>query len=652
MTQRKLLVGSIALTLAVGALFFVASTGEVDAQSSPNVERCQRGKTKTGTKSDREYYKNNRNACDKALAKVSPSPSTSASVNPSANPSSSPKPSTSPTTSPAVSPTYIPSGKPVSIQQRQWLKASNSTDPIIVDKSKSTRSNLLSGVSGLLGRASTGACADAKSYHAVTPYLKQSRTRLNAGNNIQGPTKGSSYLISSVLTTSGDSTNWLDLSVKVNPAQADSVKISYRISDAGGTSDPEDADWIPLMDPAVKAISCPSEKPWKAAEYNLDAVGKYFQYKVEFDKPNIVIARILMNAQPVKKSDVSVSPNPSTSATPGTGGSEGYGTVTIETKKLILTAPSANPATNSTVDLPDLPSPTPTATAANAGGNPINPICFDEQETDAAANVAFDINQTEGGSTSIRDVTTDDEGLWRGFEEEVDEFPTGTYVIRFKDFERVDYKLVGICVTPDDGKHYLKTQTTPTGGKATIIVRNGENTKVTALYAPRSKPYITMNKFAVNSKNKILKSVVPGQAFRYLIRYENTGDSDAKGVTIEDIIPEQFYVPDVDNETLDSVKSGFTTSIDALGRTKITRKIGDLKKGQKGSFVIPVVMRPDAFGSPDEIAGFIDQQNQQAAQEQSQSQLDSGSGSSSESSSSSSSGESGSSGAGSGLNLQ
>lgn len=439
-----------------------------------------------------------------------------------------------------------------------------------------------------------------------------------------------SYLISNTFAA-GDaaSAEWKNLDLIVQYPRQKTIKVYYRVSDTGGITDPNDTSWRELADPAVVPSACHYNER-KKASYKVDGTGKFFQYKINMitqksgrdglkadskDKQNV--EKVAITVQPL--SVVQPSPSPTVSSTPTTPTptATNVGKITIQTRKLVVSNVNPSPTPSSGAPLPDLsPTPTPvtstapTATASGAAARPaVNPICFDDQDTDVAPNVPLSVRQTSGGSVSIEDQETDDEGNWFGKDGEIDELPSGTYAINFKTYEKTDYKLVALCVTPDDGEHHLKTQTSPTGGKATVIVRPGQDTKVTALYAPRSKPYISMNKFALDTKNKIIKSIVPGQTIRYLIRYENTGDNDAKNVNILDVIPEQFFVPDTEKEFLDG-KSDFTTNIDALGRTTITKKIDVLKKGQKGSITIPVLLRADAFGSPADIANATNQETQ------------------------------------------
>lgn len=652
MTQRKLIIGSLALTLAIGSLLFVA-TGHplgADAQS--------RGKS-------------------------SPSPTTSASVSPSASPSESPSPSPTPAGSPS------PVGDELWLWQQSWTKVVSSTDPVVIkrgakvsmstnlqpiekakaegaggpagatSKNGSTASKVVSTgssffanpatlIAGTIAGTAIGYLVDSllgggdDSAILTQCYSARNKTRpaiwssyiAAKGVSITGPKKGAitgrvnanideSYVISNVFTTDeADSTEWKMFRLLIHrPKAINTIKVYYRISDDGGTTDPNDDSWIQLEDPTIKASVC--AKNFSAASYKLNKVGKYIQYKINLtggkNKNNLqAISKVAIQAQPVKLvGGNDKNPSPSPSASPSIDPNKA-GKLTIITKKLTSTT-----ASNPSPAGPPLPNltPTPKASASAAPTKP-NPLCFDNDKTEPAPGVNLKVKQTEGGDVFLEDQVTNDNGKWQGVDSGVDDFPVGTYVVNFGDFAKEDYKLVAICVEPNDGAHILKTQTDPLTGKATILIKAKTETKVIALYGPRNKPFISVNKFAIDSANKVMKIVYPGQSFRYLIRYTNTSDTEARDVTIQDVIPEQFFV--ASSDTVDPTNpTDFDTSLDALGRTIISKKISSLKPAEKKQIVVPVTLKPDAFGSPDDIAGTITSNNQA---DQAATQSNSGSG--------------------------
>jgi uncharacterized repeat protein (TIGR01451 family) len=639
MAQRKLLIIAFALTLGIGGLFF-ATAPQVNAQAF-NQNNC----------ATPNYNKNHKNQCAKVTPTPTPTPTPSAA--PSPTPSGSISPTASPTVSPAASPTptYTAEGAAVKLIQGRWKTATksvaavvigddakawtakhrsagDSNEPSLVEKaSRLTPTGAIIGLfSGSNSDDRSKACFSTNvkdNTYEWTKYIVKNNISLSGGPGTLYGNKGAdidkSYIISSVYTgQNGALTQWKDLGLIVQYPKKDSIKVYYRISDVAGTDDPADKDWIQVTDPAVVPSPC-HENNRKRATYKIDRQAKYFQYKIhmkagatqekflneESTKQNV--ERVEIVAQPLKAVITTPSPVATVSAAPTADPAKGL--LTIQTKK-ITSKTNPSPTPSSGAPLPNFsPTPTPVTSASPIATGNVNPVCFAEHDTDPAPAVRLNVKQTSGGTASMEDQITDDEGRWYGLDGEIDQFAAGTYAVTFKEYQNTDLKLVGICVTPDDGEHYIKTQTSATGGKATVIVRAGTETKVTALYAARNKPFVSMDKFAVSTKNKVIKSIVPGQSFRYLIRYENTGGVDAKNVVIQDVIPEQFYVPASDQQFVD--KNGpFTTSLDARGRTIITKKMDSLAPGQKGSITIPVTLRSDAFGSPSDIAAMQNQANQ------------------------------------------
>jgi uncharacterized repeat protein (TIGR01451 family) len=535
--------------------------------------------------------------------------SLAATPSPSGSPSASaaPSPSISPSATPddeATEVSYKPVGKPIRVNVRPGLKK----------KDGNTAIDSLTKKSGGWGTSCSGWNSKTVDHRRLDgQFAAWKSIDTKSGASLYEGSNSSGYMISTTFTMTDDATStWQRLYVQNRKTPG--LRIFYRVSDEGGTTDPKDADWVKLATPG-KGNSKGCKENWQQSTYTIDKDAKYFQYKIEFANATVQLGRVFVQAQPLEEIAVTpspttsstVSPTASTSATPSAGTGDN-GKITIVTKKLVLASPTASPSTGGPL-LPDLtpsptkttPSPKTSATGVPGGGN-VNPLCYDDQETEIAPEVPLTIEQKSGGDTMIEDITTDEDGRWTGLDGEVDDFKAGTYSIKFGEYEKDDLKLVGFCVTPDDGQYYLKTQTNPTTGRATIIVRANKETKITALYSKRTKPYISMSKFALDANNKVVRMVYPGTRFTYSVRYENTGGAQAQNLIIRDAIPEQYYVPL--EQTLDT-QDGITIGTDSQGRTVITKTIGNLDPGKKGSFSIPVILRSNAFGTPDEIAQFL-----------------------------------------------
>lgn len=414
----------------------------------------------------------------------------------------------------------------------------------------------------------------------------------NGGEYITGKKKvDESYVISNIFTAAkGDVGHFTDLTILYDKPEKNTLKISYRASNEPLPAIHKPEDWIELPDPEISNSKNCSQKV-RIAKYPLDVTKKYFQYKVNVVKGQQFRAA-WFDIQGMKDPSVKPSPEPTASGEPPKETENGL--LTISTKKLVTITATPTP---STALLP--PSPSPSATPSNLPAKP-NPACFNNQNTEPAANVPISLRQIEGGSTKIEDEQTDEDGLWSGVNESQDDFPVGTYLLKWGEFEKNDYKLVDICVSPNDGTNVKYSQTSLTGdARATFNIKKGQETKITLLYGKRDNPYIAMTKFAVNRQNKIIRLIYPGSNFRYLIRYENTGEADAENVVIRDVIPEQLYVVGSESQAI-SQKAAYEVELDALGRTIITRRLGKLTKGQRGSLIIPVIARPKAFGLPED----------------------------------------------------
>lgn len=417
-------------------------------------------------------------------------------------------------------------------------------------------------------------------------YIVQKKLKVSK-NSIAGLRKAAladSYFISDVFqTTARDATSWKMLNLHYKTPATANIQLYYRVANDDGIEDPNAPDWIPIT------INEAGTKRVIIQKNQIDRLGRSLQFKIHLDNPQAVVSNIALLAQtggvvtPVSPSPspgVVVSPSPVAATT---------GQLTLLTKKLPLNVPSPSPSP----DGPALPDQAATVPPA------INPDCF-ASEAEPVPDVRVNLRQTAGGHTRIDDELTDDEGVWHGKGGNVDDFPTGTYTVTFGEFQKNDYQLVALCVSPDDGLHHVKTQTTPSNRQATIIVLPNQETKVTALYAPRTRPFISMNVFALeedpadtNSSRRILRRIFPGQKLFYFIRYENTG-ADAKEVVIRNVLTDQLELPEEVVEDAEE-KYGFLVSTDSKGRTMITKTVGEVKSKEKGSFTIPVLVRSSGF---------------------------------------------------------
>ncbi len=603
MTTHKLFVGALAVTIAMGAFFFVAAS-PADA-AAVNVTRCTNGKIKKKPRADVTYYRNNKAACDAALANPSASPSISISPTPSTTINPSPTASVSPTATPIATPspiiTVVPVGETVTVVQQQWVAQQSGVTPTMINNLTTTTAKLCGAEQDLGDKAVIWT-----KYLDLKKINRQKDTTKLVG--VRNQLMSQSNMISNVFAlTEGNTAKWSRLHITFNLAQSGTLELYYRVSDSGGTASAADKDWIKVADPAsITTEQCgTTAAPSRLASFTINQTGKYFQYMIRMTSPKTgkpqLIRRVSLHGQALERTETYPSPTPTPSGSPTA--STTHGKITIVTKKLVIepTVKKVDTKTGS-APLPDItprntPSPTPTSSASTKPK--VDPFCFADHETDYAPEVPIRIRQTEGGDALVEDETTNDLGLWKGLEGKVDEFKTGAYRINFGEFQKDDYKLVAICVSPDSYLHYVKTQTTASGSQAIVMVLPNKETKITVLYAPRDKPYVSLDTFAVTEANKVKRVAYPGQSFRYIIRYENTGDVAAHNVVIRDVIPEQYYVP---NEETLGEQGPFTSEIDNQGRTVIVKSVGVLAKGQKGSLTIPVILRSNAFGSPDDIA--------------------------------------------------
>lgn len=595
--SQRLFIGSLALVLVIGGFLItrsqvLATSHDEDETPSPSISAS-------------------------ISASASASPASSPTVSPSASVSVSPSASLSPSPTPNASVKYRAFGRVMHLEQRLWAKERKKTAPVEIgkdlDKAQSETDDSAS-------RRPNDPCTtdDGNPAYQWTQYLGQKNVAIsNDKGMIRGRNRtkiAESYVISSVFTTlRGDSTRWSDMSMIVQSKSNKNYKLYYRVSDEAGTTDPDDEGWVELKRPKYQDSACHPGK--KRVSYSFRARGKYFQYKVHVAGEKENVEKVIFRAQRLKGSGLTT-PTPTPTVTPTitptvsptvSANPNGEGKLTIITKRLAV-KPTATPSAGGAL----LPTISPQAGATpSAFPQKINPNCFSNQNTEPAADVPISLRQLEGGEKRIEDQQTDEEGLWQGIGGR-DSFPVGTYLLKWGDYEKEDYKLVDICIEPS--VTVRRTETSVSGDqRATFSINKDQETKVVLLYAPRSKPYIALSKVAVSSKNKVLKSIYPGVGFRYLIRYENTGEVDAKDVVIRDVFAEQFYVQGTENQTIESMRD-VRLDVDVQGRTMLTKTIGTVKKGQKGSLIVPVVLRPNAFGSPDDIASQVQINNQPADQ--------------------------------------
>ncbi len=566
MTRRILLISSVALTLvvsgfAVRPLSSIAANPKITPTPIPNDESFKPEKCE-----EKEYRKDHPNKCEEAEK---------------ANPKGKKKFS------------FKSQGKPIFIAQPHWQYTDKiGTGPLKIE-------SLHDGEY----KPTNDSCRDTKT---LAKYEIHSNHKFIKNENVDFPHDGDKlmaefgqpgYLISATLTSDrADVPLWQYLDLTFDEPMSrlpDSIVVSYRVSDKGGTSDPDDKGWITLSNQGTVDMVCQRDGDINYSRYKIDRRGKYFQYKLDLDNKeshrpiNQRILNVGVWAQPMKKTEVT-----DTSKDKAKAKDKKKGHLTLVTEKIISDDKKATPSPTG----PPLPTPTPSTQVSTSPTksktNGVDNDCFKKQKTDPAASVPIGLKQLKGGETKIEDEKTDADGEWTGLDDKVDKFVPGTYEVTFGDFEKDQYKLVAICVKPDDGKNFLRTKLDISRGKASFILNEGKDLEIVALYAPRNLPYISLDKFAVNKDKKIMRFIVPGQEVEYVVRYQNNGAAVANNVVIRDVIPEQYFV----SEKLAEESNGkLELDIDVLGRSIISRRIKELKPGEKGSFTIPATLRPTAF---------------------------------------------------------
>lgn len=601
MTQRKLFVGALVLTLAIGSLLIVAGQ---QSSADPN------NSFKPGNCATPKYFRNHRKPCQ-AVSPVATVPGTTNSpVGTSTPGQTSPSPATSPTSNPTTSP--IAAGQVITLIQapgvniaypkplpaasansvrldqlkeapKAWISYFDKQFPNIENEKKVLWHRYL-----LIKRGS--ASFEESAFTTPLTGLKDD-TKTTIETN---------YFISDLLATTADqTTQWLSLQMRYKATNEQKLRLAYRVTDGDRTTDPKASDWVevPLTYHRTKT---------QTIKAPINQVGRYLQYKVNIAGLATRADNIGIVAQPVQApqpspsptstSSASPSPGPNPSTTPSTSPVAGEGKLTIMTKMIVVdqSLPTATPSGGPVLPSSN-PSPSPSSSlVATPPPDQPNPNC-DNQSTDSAANVPLSlkmIDTTQPNPINITNQQTDADGRWQGLDGAIDSFPGGTYEISFGEFQKTDYKLVAFC--DPQTRHLLPSRSSPANRKATLVIRAGQTSQLIALYALRTNPYIAMNKFAVplspgpDGKLKVLRIIFPGLRFNYLIKYQNTGGERAKEVVIRDVIPAELEVQETSDDSLQ-------LQPDSRGGTLVTKAIGELAAGQQGSITIPVRLKPDAF---------------------------------------------------------
>lgn len=603
MTQRSLLVSALALTVVVGGGLVIATNPNFspDAATKVNVERCERSK-----KEKTSYYKNNKRACDRAIAnkkKASPTPSTApTSDDEGEDTESTPTPGTS------VSPSPSPSMISVALSQRTWTSKRNKITPIALDETAEIEKDAQCGED----RNTAIKTLQWKGYQQVKGIdISRSGGEL-VGR--RGAKLKDTSLVSDVFFVEGNGdepTDWRSLSVMIGRKDKDTVRLFYRVSDEGGTRNANDSGWVALADPAKqKSDACTGGH---VVRYPLDVTGKYIQYKVQLTSKNNpltkqqTVARVRLAAQVPTENwpDPTSTPKPTPSASTNPDDSTGEGYVTIRTKYIVPRTTNdedaPDPEPSSGVLLPGSPSPSAATTSPVATRNPnaANPICGSNEQTEEAANVPLSIKQLKANGDQgvvLEDQQTDEDGMWQGPNGNRETFPAGNYQVTFGDYNQEDFRLVALC--DPENRNILNSQSSEADRKAVIRVVNGQTANLTALYGPRTNPHIHMEKYAIPTVKspsgpvKVIRSIYPGQSFTYYITYENTGGEVAKDVLVRDVIPSQY---DVNSDLAREYHEEMQFSPDPRGGTLVSLRLGDIAPGQKGSIRIPVTLNAEAF---------------------------------------------------------
>lgn len=597
--HRRLFISATLLTIVIATLTIVFSPTFADAKKNNDKKTC----------ANPDYRRKHPNKC----RNFTPEPTTGGgpSTPPTASSTTNPTPRTTP-----IAGDYENVGELVVVSQNKWAKTGRGSaagEPVIIDGLTPAKSSL-SVFDKIIDRKTAAK-------RVFWQYYRTGQGLIFGVNNglVKTDKKATSqpYFISDAFTTqAGDSTLWQIFHFSYKPL-SDAVHLYYRVDDEGSTSDPNDSNWIPVEYGGTDAAGKKQPKKTGTVKLNINQIGKYFQYMFKFEttqasgngrskKIQSSVDSLGLTAQPLNKRDdgpaPDVTPSPTTEPSPSEDPAEQTGTMKIYTKKFVVNAePTDEPLTEAS-DGPSLPDTTTVSTPTPP--TKIDTSCSGTSPTEPADNIAFTLKQKAGDRFEWPDESTDDDGYWDVTEDGTDAFATGTYEIKFGPIDDSDYKLVAICVAPDDGLHHLKTLTNPLTGIATIIIRGNQETRVTAFYGPKDKPHIVMNKYAVANEvgpeksRKVLRVLYPGQKFSYLINWKNTGDQ-AKNVRVLDVLPDQVVLDEAALEAAND--ETIQPSRDNRGRLMVTKTFtGAIAAGAQGSFLIPVQVKDKAF-EPDTI---------------------------------------------------
>lgn len=574
MTQRRLLFTALAIVMTVGLLFIGNAAPEASKKKDKiDIAKCQQKGS---------YYRSNKSKCNRAIAGL-PSPTPVATPTPSVKPD------------PNVSPTPPADGDiNVKLAQRTWQKAEALSSPVVF--------------STLPDATAQKDCNEVNSANLRSvewnKYLRSEKIEVNNSNLVSRLKNklDNTYLISNVFSINEEATgNLKQMAILVQYEGEASFRLFYRVSDQPAVAD---EGWTQLGSADIaKKEKCGKDFVYL---YNVNKPAKYFQYKVQL-VPNKVtflsraqrIRRVSLFAyDPVRAVDVIPNPNPDPKISPSPDPDpSGEGKLQLSTRRIIparTTDASPSPSPSSSALLPtNSPKPLPSPTQKPY-------TCASTDYAEPVANISLSIKQlTDGGKPGkeILDQQTDEDGLWTGIDGNEDTFPSGNYRVTFGPYSDQTYRLVAFC--DPDNDNIINTQSNEKDRQATVKVKPNATTRLIALYAPSSNPYLAMKKYALPTANGLfsgpqrdLKLVYPGQSFTYYISYENTGGQIAKQVVIRDVIPGQFSV---NEDALLKLHSDAELSIDIRGGTLVTIPLADLPAGAKGGVKIPVTLKADAF---------------------------------------------------------
>lgn len=509
-------------------------------------------------------------------------------------------------------------GKPINLIQSIWFKENKSDKAAVAEQLPVVRTD------GKCGKDDNPkilsvSYSDYRGSHDVN-FVDgrgsfKSKGKVKIGNDT-GVIDG--YVISNGFTSNrAKSVAWNEVRVTYSGGTDSQVKLAYRTSNNDANQSVTEADnpqWKEATLTETRPSTCKKEN--KVAVFTLtDVQAKYFQYKVTV-KGQYVAARKIFQSPTVQKVAISLQPTNAKKGGDDDGGGDKdkdkkEGKLTVSSVKIVEEKSdngdddtTATPASDATTEQSaPLPQDDKTTDGKPKLIQPQPTDCSKLPNTDPEPGIGFKFKQTQGGEIKVEDQETDEDGEWKGLDGKVDAFPEGQYRITFDEIKDTNFKLVAICVSKND---VIKSELDVKNRQATFLVKKGHTTKVVAVYGPRIKPHIDMQKFAIEyitatqgdaqtAKRKVLRLVYPGQKFTYLIRYENTGGADAKDVVIKDVVPSPLRIPESAVEQL--IDNGYKISPDPRGHTLVTKTIAGIKAGETGSVMIPVELPGDAFTS-------------------------------------------------------